>query len=707
MGTEQNEDRKATIISIALISVVIMSVILAIFFFVTADNTEKTAKKGDGGNQAVNENYYKPTEEEKARTAELNNLLKTNLPQIDGTVDTIPLEAGISVKLFGKSQEMTEAGITHTDTKTAYNKLIAGKTDVIFAKTFDDAEQREAAAKNIDIKKETIAYEGIVFIVNANNPVDTLSQEQIKGIYSGEITNWSEVGGTDEEILVFQNKTSDGARVFIEKFMEGEEITNTAKEFLPMENSGIIEQIATFDNSENAIGYMVYKYPSDVYEINGNIKFIKVDGIEANKKNIISKEYPFKVDIYSLYNNNKTATKMSDELVEWLLTYEGQEAIASSGYIPVKNVKTSEDNFIKYSAVGTGKEQEELGSFYYTVNPQSYNIVGQDAITVAIQGLKDQEMQKKINAFIREAIENLQGKENEYEKYIILKQNCIKEGISVQTECKNGYLSVKAMLTYKIGKYQYVYDGYSKIYDLYTGNELSLSDLYYKDTDFVSILNKQIETIIIEKTGNDEMYLREKRAFLGITDNIIYGLDTISFTKENPYFEESVEFNIDTYFDNISVINEERDMKDIWEENIQISKAVVIHEGDGNNLKRGKLLQKETGNCIYNLFYLETDNSEIDEKINKNIDKYASDNSIKSLLQKAANSGANFVPSSNDKYQITIDTTVYGNEYVVMNITANPKQSRINLGTSTLNLKTGDKATKEDIQKWQTDNGIK
>lgn len=705
MENGQNEERKATIIAISLIAVVIMSVILAIIFFISSDKTENKGKKNIVGGQTINENYYEPTEEEKTRAAELTNILKGSLPQIDGIVDTIPLEAGISVKLFGKTQEIVEAGITHTDAEKAYSNLISGKADVIFTRSFTEKQEREAAAKNIDIKKETIAYDGIVFVVNANNPVDTLSQEQIKGIYSGEIKNWSEVGGNDVEIIAFQNKAEDTAQIFMENFMAGESLMEPAKEFLPMENSEIAEKTATYDNSENAIGYMIYKYPADMYEGNEKIKFIKIDGIEATKKNMLSKEYPLRSDVYAIYNNNKATTKTSDELVEWLLTYEGQIAIASSGYIPIKNVRVTENKVDKYSSLGTGKEQADLESFYYTVIPQSYNVVGQDALVVGIQGLKNQDMQRNINSFIRESIENLQGKESEYEKYVILKPNCAKEGITVETECKNGYLSIQAVLTYRVGQYQYIYDGYSKVYDLYTGEELELSDLYYKDTEFVSILNEQIETIIVEKTGINDTYLRMKRPFMGITDKVLYGFDSISFTKENPYFEESVEFKLDTYFDNISVINEERDMEDIWEDNIVVSKSVIMHEGDETTLQRGKIAMKETGNCVYNLFYSKTNNLEVDEAINENIDKYAKDDSIRPLLQKAVNSGANLTLTQNSKYQITINVTVYGDKYAIMNITVNPKQNKVSLGTATMNLETGEKATKEEIQKWQEDNG--
>ncbi len=697
----QDENKKATITAMILSGVVIFFVLLAIFFFVSSNKKgSNTSKKEE---QKSGNNGYQITEEEKKRVEELANILRNNLPQIDGITSTIPLEAGISVKLFGKLQEMVEAGIIHTDSEKAFSNLLAGRCDIIFTNVFTDKQEREAAAKNIALKKETVGHEGIVFAVNIANPVETLTQEQLIGIYSGKIKNWKEVGGNDEEIVAFQNKENDIAQIFMKEFMGEEKLIDPKKEFLTTGTGKILETNATYDNSENAIGYMVYKYPASEYN---QIKFIKVDGIEPTISKMTSKEYPLLADIYAIYNTAKESTKTVDELVEWLLTHEGQTVVANSGYVPTKIVEVSEKNIDKYYSLGTGKEQVELGNFYYTVNSQDYNVVGQDALVVGIQGLKNQELQNNINSFIRETTEELQGKENEYEKYLISKPNGIKEGIKVQTECKNGYLSVQVVLKYKVGSYEYIYDGRSKVYDLYSGQELSLSDLYYADVDFTPVLNEQIEKIIIDKIGEDETYIRSKRPFIGLTNNVLYGLETISFKKENPYFEESIEFKLDTYFENISIINEERDMKDIWEDNIKITKEVIEHEAETSSFKRGSAIKKETSGCVYNVFYMSTNYPETDEKINESMDNYTKDENIKQLLQKAVNSGSNLIVDENNKYQITIYTTVIGNKYAIMHVTANPEQERINLGTISISLENTKKVSQDDIQKWKQDNGI-
>lgn len=703
LGIKQNEDLKATIISVSLLAVVFISVIIAIFLFVSQNGKEKEMVES---RQTENDNHYKPTEDETRRSNELANIIKNNLPQIDGTISTNALEAGIYAKILGKTQEQAEMGIYHTDGERAFNNLLSGKNDIIFSTSFTEDQEREAASKNIDLKVETVAREGMVFVVNANNPVESITQEQLMDIYSGKITNWKDVGGTDSKIEVFQNKEKSENQIFLNDFMKGTNIIDAKKEFLPALNSGIIEMIATYDNSENAIGCMTYKYPASMYE--NQIKYLKIDGIEPTKEKMTTGEYLLTRDIYAIYNTAKASTKTVDELVEWLLTYDGQVAMLEAGYVPVKNITVKENNIEKYTGQGTGKEQAELSNFNYIVDSESYNEIGLEGRVVGIQGLKDTELQDNINKFISEKTEKLREKENDYDKYVDKKPNSTKEGIQVETECKNGYLNVQVVLTYKIGQYRYVYDGYSAVYDLYNGVELTLSDLYYQGSEFVSVLNNQIDTIIVEKTGIDNSYIHEKRAFAGITNNVLIGLDKITFTNANPYFEEGVIFELDTYFENISVIYEERNMQDIWEENIVVSKELIYHEGNGSTLQRGKITKKETEQFVYYLFYMNTNNSDADKAINDAINTYSVDDTVIGLIQKlvANNPTMSFNKTIDNKYQITLDYNIYGSEYAVMLLTVNPKQSAVTLGTFTVNLKNGKKASYSDIKKWKAENNV-
>lgn len=574
----RNRNFDVKYIMIILIVVIIIAVIAALFIFMSSGKKEKVPEKlttADG------KEYYQPTQEETRRAKELANKLKNNLPTMNGGINTIGLAGGIEAKILGTSELEAEMKISHTTEEEAFKDLLAGRCELIFSSQLEDSQEREAASKNIPLEIKPIMYNALVFTVNSANPVDELTQEELRDIYSGKITNWQELGGDDAEIIVYQNKDNPEVQKLMQNFMGEEQLIEAKTEAVPGEKKGIVETYATYNNEENAIGYTLYQYPEEILELN-EMKYIKVDGIDVTKEKMTFQEYPILEYQYAIYNSSKTEMTNADELAEWLSLYDGQVAIEKAGYIPVKNIKVQEFMLPKSEVLGTSEEkrndESSLSHFYYTVKQKDYGEVGQDAMIVAINGLKDEELEKNINQFLREAIEEMQSKTRAYEEYIEeLPSGYSKNKISVQTECKNGYLAIQVLLTYKSPKgYTHVYDGRSIIYDLYTGNELTFEDLFYQEVEAetVQIIDKQIKSMIAVNLAADNSYIELKRPFEGITNDIyVYGLDNITFTNNNMYFAKGVTFKLDTYFDNLSLVDKERNMEDIWKDNIKVEKV--------------------------------------------------------------------------------------------------------------------------------------
>lgn len=699
------KDKDVRIMVILLVIVLSAVVVAAIFFVSYNNNQNQSVEEGNIGNNQ----YYQETEDEQIRANELASILRSNLPRMDGGISTISLEAAIISKLTETNIETVEKNIVHTTEEKAFQNLLAGSCDLFFTTSLTLNQEREAASKNIDLSKDVVANEALVFVVNSANPVDSLTQEQLRDIFSGKITNWSEVGGNDAEIIVYQNAEGTMEQKFMETFMEGEELATPTTEVLPALNSGLMKTTATYANDENAIGFTIYKYPSTMYGNGNEIKFLAVDGIEISKQTLASHEYLLLYDIYAVYNTltvDRTSTK---NLVEWLLTSTGQEAVADAGYIPVKAIEVIELLDNRYGSYGNGKEKtEETSSFYYTVSEEEYLDVPENEQIATVSGLQNQELEDIINQFIRESTLELQTIEREYEQFLAQKTNSVVEGITVQTQCRNGYLAIQVLLTYQIGTIDYIYDGYSKVYDLYTAEELTLSDLYYKDSDFVPVLNTQIETLIVEQKAIDINNIPMKKPFVGITENIIYSLDMIAFKKENPYFVEGEIFELDTYFENILIADEERDMEGIWEEGINIEKELVLHELNGSSLKRGNVDIRVLQNCVYYIFYIDTNNEEIDSQINEKIDSYVDNERISTLMQNIMvnNPNARFITNSNNQYQITINTSIIGNKYAITRLIINQRPNEIALGYSITDLETGETASQADVQAWRTENDV-
>lgn len=703
---------KETKIMMLLLVVVIISVILAVFFYISDKDGEGTIglfgkKEQTGGDQPVNTdpNYYVPTEEEIARANELANILKESFPKLNGSTYTIPLEAAAKAAVSDKSREENEMGIFHSTEDEAFNDLLSEKCDAIFTSYLSDKQEMEAAAKNIDLRSEAIAREGLVIVVNSSNPVNNLTSDQLVGIFTGKIKNWKDVGGNDAEIEVYHNNEESETYEYMQDIMLETSMIEGKTEFVPGETDGINEVEAVYSNSVNAIGYMTYKYPASAYE---NIKFLKIDDVEPNRATMAANNYPLIYDIYIVYNRAKSDETSSDELAEWLTTYTGQNVVMEAGYIPKINIKTKDLELSKYNTNGTGKEKKDdtvPGSFQYVPASTNYEEKDIDGATIALRYLKNEELQTEINQFIRTSTESLQVIEKDYDQFVGLITNATREGLVVETECKNGYLSVQVILAYDIWNNRYIYDGYSKVYDLIQGTEISFSDMYYKDVNFVSIINEQIETIIKERNGNNSNAVKEKRKFAGITeDNILYGLDKIAFTKNNPYFEDGVIFNLNTYFENISVINEERNMEGIWEDRVNITKEVVTYDNNASGIQLGNIDRQIIDNFVYFVFYSDTKNDEMDEEIKGYINQYVDNEKITPLVNKTDKT--KYVLDEDERIQITISVKTLGTKYAIIELGLNPKNARIDLGTITINLETGKGASKKDISEWKTTNGV-
>lgn len=168
-----------------------------------------------------------------------------------------------------------------------------------------------------------IAIDGIAVVTNKNNKVQDLTVEQVKDIFTGKITNWKEVGGSDAQIVVVSREEGSGTRDGFQDILgfKSEELTKDAQ---ISDGSGNVK--STVEGNENAIAYISFGYVKD------GIKSVKVDGVEANDDNVVSGKYPISRPF--LVVNKKDA--MSDEaksFVDFIMSDEGQNIVAEEGFI--------------------------------------------------------------------------------------------------------------------------------------------------------------------------------------------------------------------------------------------------------------------------------------------------------------------------------------------------------------------------------------
>lgn len=257
----------------------------------------------------------------------------SEFPRIDGSLACVPLIEALAVKCTGCSEEEAEETLADfVNTNPSYIELAKGNRDIILA--YEPADLTKEQLKEYpELTMESVGRDALVFIVNKDNPVESLTTEQLKGIYTGTITNWSEVGGADEEIKVFSRPETSGSQTMMRALLLGDaEMADAVTEEVPS-MEGIISALKDYDNSANAIGYSVYYYASMMFS-QPDLKFLAVEGTEPSNETIGADVYPLVNDFYCV--TNEQSCENARRIAGWLQTDAGQEFVEECGYVPVR-----------------------------------------------------------------------------------------------------------------------------------------------------------------------------------------------------------------------------------------------------------------------------------------------------------------------------------------------------------------------------------
>jgi len=263
---------------------------------------------------------------------------RDNFPRLNGSTSTVPLGQAIASVLLGESREEVSDLIQFSKTTQSFRELMDGQADLLISAEPAESIWQEKEERGFAWEMEPFAVDALVFIVNTDNPVDSLTTEQVQKIYTGEITNWSQVGGDDLEIVPFQRNAEAGSQTAMRKLvMKDLPMMEAPADYVRGEMGDLIQAVAAFDGSANAIGYTVYYYANDMKMAEG-LKILSIDGVAPNADTIRSGAYPFLNNYYVL-----TAAGLADDapakvLYDWLLSEEGQALVAHEGYVSVLDV---------------------------------------------------------------------------------------------------------------------------------------------------------------------------------------------------------------------------------------------------------------------------------------------------------------------------------------------------------------------------------
>ena len=293
-----------------------------------------------------------------------------NFPCIDGSTATIPLIEAVTCALLGKPR--SEVNVNVSKTSEAYVALAENEADILLVYDSGDETRRQVNADEI-FETVPIGKDALVFLVNRDNPVDSLTTEQVRKIFSGEYTNWSEVGGSNEPIRAYLRGIGSGSQALMDKLvMDGLTMANPAMVPVIASMGGLIDVVADFAGGPSGIGYNVYYY---VTEMRGNdyIKILSIDGVEPNYNTIQSGEYPFVSDFYSVIRKDEPAESPARALHKWIQTDEAQNLIAGEGYVALHANPTADTPYVdgRFSIYPDGEAPLYFGGVDpYTFKPR-------------------------------------------------------------------------------------------------------------------------------------------------------------------------------------------------------------------------------------------------------------------------------------------------------------------------------------------------
>ena len=288
---------------------------------------------------------YLPNEGEKVASLENKAELLWDadmpLPRLDGATALLPVYSAFAQAAYPETLRYVdpadEQGLgsdtlfTCTTTAEAYERLIAGETDVIFCGGPSYKQVLSAKLRGEEFVFTPLGHEAFVFIVSADNPIESVTAEQLRGIYSGRITSWAELGCPElGGIIAYQRSENSGSQTEMEKFMGNVPLTN-APEYVAQTMPGIVANIA-YRNLDNSIGYSFRFFVSDM--MGGEVKLLATDGVAPTEENIRNGSYPLISTFYAVTRKGETNPNVQ-VLLDWIKGPQGQALVEKSGYVGI------------------------------------------------------------------------------------------------------------------------------------------------------------------------------------------------------------------------------------------------------------------------------------------------------------------------------------------------------------------------------------
>lgn len=242
---------------------------------------------------------------------------------VEGSTTVLPI-AQRAAEEFMNANPGSDISVRGGGSGVGITSIIEGTCDIADAsRSMKDEELDKAVSRGRDPKANVVAMDGIAVIVNSANTVEGLSKAQVKAIYTGKVSDWSQVSGSEEKIVVVSRDSSSGTfEAFGELALDKEKVRPDA--MMEASNQAVASVVA---KTPGAIGYVGLAFLSGV-------KVVKIDGVAASKETVLSKQYKFSRPLF-MYTNGKPRGLVK-EFIDFIMSDKGQKLVEEEGYVSIK-----------------------------------------------------------------------------------------------------------------------------------------------------------------------------------------------------------------------------------------------------------------------------------------------------------------------------------------------------------------------------------
>lgn len=237
---------------------------------------------------------------------------------ISGSTSVGPLAEKLAFKYEENNEVKIE--INQIGSSAGITNAINGVSEIGMA-------SRDLKQEEIDsgLSEIVIAYDGIVVVTHPTNKVKDLTLEQVKKIFTGEVTNWKEVGGDDMEIVVVSREDGSGSRDAFQEivdFSSGELVRNA---IIASGNGNIKTTVAM---NKHAVGFISFEY------VDESISTVDINGVEATAENVLQQTYKLSRP-FLFVAKEENLTEAGQQFIDFILSPDGQDIVSETGAIPV------------------------------------------------------------------------------------------------------------------------------------------------------------------------------------------------------------------------------------------------------------------------------------------------------------------------------------------------------------------------------------